>query len=89
MYSRFASASLALAPLLSGAGFDTQPVVERNPNPAAPLAAIVRFTTASPVETTVTVSEVACASTTVKRAGDNVSPPSDVAVAKATWSIPT
>lgn len=42
---------------LFAAEFRSTPVVEQNPNPAAPLTAIVRFTSATPVDTTVAISE--------------------------------
>ncbi|MFB3826501.1 MAG: aryl-sulfate sulfotransferase [Bryobacteraceae bacterium] len=48
---------IPLALLLAAAGFKSAPVIEPNPNPAAPLAAILRFTPAAPVETIVTVSD--------------------------------
>jgi arylsulfate sulfotransferase len=42
---------------LSAAEFQSPPVVVPNPNPAVPLAAIVRFSVATPVETIVTLSD--------------------------------
>jgi hypothetical protein len=50
-------AFLALAAALGAAEFTSPPSVSRNPNGAAPLAAIVRFSASAPIETTITLSD--------------------------------
>src|SRR4051794_34301088 len=46
-----------LGAVLGAAEFTSAPSVSLNPNAAAPLVAIVRFTASVPVETTITVSD--------------------------------
>ena len=54
----FAIAIAAICPKLGGEPtFETQPSIRPNPNPAVPLAAIVSFETARPVQTTLSVSD--------------------------------
>ncbi len=48
---------LFCAGALAAADFTTPPAVVPNPNPAVPLAALLRFTASAPVSTTVTVSD--------------------------------
>lgn len=51
-------AMVATSPELVGEPtFQTEPTIRPNPNPAVPLAAIVSFETAQPVQTTLTVSD--------------------------------
>ena len=53
-----AIAMAAICPALVGEPtFQTQPTIRPNPNPSVPLAAIVSFETAQPVQTTLTVSD--------------------------------
>ncbi|MYC66276.1 MAG: aryl-sulfate sulfotransferase [Acidobacteriia bacterium] len=57
-YCALAIAMLAISPELVGEPtFQTQPTLRPNPNPAVPLAAIVSFETAQPVQTTLAVSD--------------------------------
>ena len=48
---------LVCAGALGAADFTTQPTVVPNPNPAVPLAAVLRFTASAPVSTAVTISD--------------------------------
>ena len=57
-WAALAIAMVAICPkLVAEPTFQTQPTIRPNPNPAVPLAAIVSFETAQPVQTTLTVSD--------------------------------